>query len=153
MTETEQSAILGRRRDSATYVVAAAGYATPCWLWQGYLNHHGYGLATLNGRQMLAHRAFYILARGEIPRGLQVDHLCRNRACVNPEHLEAVTASENLRRGLTGRHPKMSARRLTDQQVRDIRTSDESNRALAVRLGVSHETVRAARSGRYYREV
>lgn len=71
---------------------------TGCWEWQGKLNRTGYGQTSLSDRTVLAHRAMYELARGAIPPGLTIDHLCRNRRCINPDHLEPVTLRENLRR-------------------------------------------------------
>ena len=76
-----------------------------CWLWLGQMQGRGYGQfqvtasKKLGGRQLvLAHRFSYELAKGQIPIGKEIDHLCHVRLCVNPEHLEAVTHTENLYR-------------------------------------------------------
>lgn len=69
-----------------------------CWLWIGTINGAGYGTFRLNGETIGAHRAVYEHVVGPIPAGLHIDHLCRVRNCVNPEHLEPVTPSENIRR-------------------------------------------------------
>ena len=87
-----------RERLAAKYVVDENG----CWLWQGALNWGGYGQFWLNGRRMNVHRASYLLHVGPIPDGLDLDHLCRVRHCINPAHLEPVTRSENLLRGNVG---------------------------------------------------
>lgn len=75
-----------------------------CWLWTGRIHKNGYGQLgrTVNGekRTLTAHRMSYEDARGLIPPGLTLDHLCRNRACVRPAHLEAVTHRENQERGI-----------------------------------------------------
>lgn len=75
-----------------------------CWPWQSPLNHHGYGQITIwighcSFRNAMAHRVAFELANRPIPSGLEIDHLCRNRRCVNPAHLEAVTRRENQHRG------------------------------------------------------
>lgn len=75
-----------------------------CWEWSGARSSGGYGRVPSGGRDALyAHRFAYELLVGPIPEGLQIDHLCRNRACCNPIHLEPVTPAENVRRGAAGR--------------------------------------------------
>lgn len=68
-----------------------------CLVWPG-AKSHGYGQISVNGKPKRVHRIAYELAYGPIPEGLEIDHLCGNRACCLPEHLEAVTHAENLRR-------------------------------------------------------
>jgi hypothetical protein len=70
-----------------------------CWQWQGALTTRGYGMFWYCGKQICAHVAAYLLHKGDIPEGLEVDHLCGNKACVNPDHLEAVTHQVNVARG------------------------------------------------------
>jgi hypothetical protein len=70
-----------------------------CWEWTGAITRLGYGNAYVGGRTMLAHRAVYEALVGPVPNGLTLDHLCRNRGCVNPAHLEPVTHRENVLRG------------------------------------------------------
>jgi hypothetical protein len=82
-----------------------------CWLWTASLNPTGYGAFGLGGRagrMHVAHRVAYEWIVGKVPAGLELDHLCRDRRCVNPAHLEAVTHRENVRRGngWSGRHAR-----------------------------------------------
>ena len=78
-----------------------------CWSWLRSIDRHGYGRfrVSIDGRkrQMSAHRASWLAIRGPIPFPLLPDHLCRNRSCVNPDHMELVDNAENCRRGETGK--------------------------------------------------
>jgi hypothetical protein len=71
-----------------------------CWIWKAQKNLNGYGRFRVctSISQFFAHRLSYIIHRGEIADGLQIDHLCRNRACVNPWHMEVVTGRTNTLR-------------------------------------------------------
>src|SRR3990167_11477361 len=73
---------------------------TGCWLWKASKDTGGYGRLNVQNRIIPAHRLSYQHWNGEIPTGKEIDHLCRNRSCVNPEHLEAVTHRENTLRGI-----------------------------------------------------
>lgn len=75
-------------------------FTTDCWEWQGHIIHNGYGQFGLNSKVVGSHRFAYELYNGKIPQGMTVDHLCRNRKCCNPEHLEIVTNKENILRGI-----------------------------------------------------
>lgn len=108
-----------------------------CWQWQRALDDRGYG--RVGAAKAPAHRFMYELLVGPIPEGMFLDHLCRNKACVNPGHLEPVTNAENQRRG--------DAAKLTWEDVRFIRAHysrhhrDCTLRALAARFGVTHGAV------------
>ena len=76
------------------------GYETPCWIWQLGLTPKGYARRRLPGetRMTFVHRASYQMKHGQVPDDLVIDHLCQQKSCVNPDHLEPVTIGENLRR-------------------------------------------------------
>jgi hypothetical protein len=81
---------------ATSHEVAESG----CWLWTAATNADGYGLLWRGNRSyLMAHRASYELHVGPIPEGLTIDHLCRNRRCINPAHLEPVTNRTNVLRG------------------------------------------------------
>lgn len=70
---------------------------TGCWNWKGNINGTGYGRVWIKGQRQMAHRVVYRLLKGNIGNK-QLDHICCNRKCVNPNHLQPVTAKENCRR-------------------------------------------------------
>lgn len=84
-------------------------HETGCWKWRGAVNSRGYGQFALDTVSKSAHRVSYQLHVGAIPEDLQLDHLCGNKRCVNPLHLEPVTAAENLARARAGGliHPSL----------------------------------------------
>lgn len=75
-----------------------------CWEWQGYKNADGYGKFQYCQKDYSVHNFMWECVYGPVPEGLELDHLCRNRACGNPIHLEAVTHLENIRRGIYNNH-------------------------------------------------
>lgn len=118
---------------------------TGCWVWQRKITH-GYAYVTVSGRSIRAARLYYTRQFGEIPDGLTIDHTCRNRACVNPEHLEAVTLAENVRR--------KPSTKLTMDDVRQIRklAQSMSNAEIARRFSVDASSVSRIITGRTWRE-
>lgn len=98
---------LERRVDAVDRVLTKVSQdSNGCWVFQGSLTGNGYGrINTPNGVRP-AHRVTYEYFISEVPEGLVLDHLCRNRACVNPYHLDPVTQSVNLARGKPRSVPK-----------------------------------------------
>lgn len=108
-----------------------------CWQWHSINEgNDGYGIAWVRGRRTKAHRAMYERERGPIPSGFQLDHLCRNRGCVNPAHLEVVTQAENCRRGANAKINQ----RIADE-IRTRLANGETGVALAREYGVSTSTI------------
>ena len=79
-----------------------------CWLWTASCSSEGYGRINISGKSTYAHRWAYEQAHGPIPEGMHIDHLCRVRHCVNPEHMEVVTNRQNFTRG---EHPNAKLHR------------------------------------------
>lgn len=88
-----------QRRIADRMDIMDLGFLTPCWISNRVAQPNGYTKIGVNGRTWLTHRLSYELVKGPALAHLVVDHLCRHRACVNPEHLELVTNRENLIRG------------------------------------------------------
>lgn len=91
------------RRTPAERFWAKVAKSDGCWQWMAARTPKGYGQFAPHRRHVYAHRYVYELVVGPIPEGLTIDHLCRNRGCVRPDHLEVVTRGENTRRGATPR--------------------------------------------------
>lgn len=106
-----------------------------CWLWTGSITTAGYGHFSISGNYYQAHRLLYILRRGPVTTE-HMDHLCRTHRCVNPWHLEPVTAAVNMQRG--------TRTRLTSELVDAIRIAHGNGRGvrtLARLYGVNHATI------------
>lgn len=130
------------------YIVEDRGYSSPCWVWQRATATNGYGTIVVkqpdgSREWKRAHRHFYEQAKGTVPEAHHLDHLCRVRGCVNPDHLEPVTHAENCRRGANAK--------LTARQVDLIRASDEPDVSLARRYGVTEGTVYNIRTWRSWK--
>lgn len=122
------------------YRIENRGYKTPCWIILRVPNSNGNTRLHIGRQFILGHRYFYEKFKGPIPDGLEIDHLCRVRNCVNPDHLEAVTRAINVQRGrnsiltredvykikghiASGMQPKLIARlfRITTATVSNIK--------------------------------
>jgi hypothetical protein len=118
-----------------------------CWLWTGHLNHEGYGLARVGGVNGGTHRHAWRMLRGPIPPGLTIDHLCRVRRCVNPDHMELVSMRENTLRGVGP-----SARNAVKTECAHGHPFDEENTQVALERGRLRRNCRAcgrARTARF----
>ena len=96
--------------------------STGCWIWQGHLTK-GYGMIDIgNTGKKYVHILMFVLKYGNIPPGLELDHVCRNRSCVNPDHVEIVTRAVNIQRGKLAKMNPDSVRelrKLYDKGLRD----------------------------------
>jgi HNH endonuclease len=132
------------RRKPVRYVEVPTGYQTNCWFWLLAKNPQGYGMCRdSTGKMALAHRAYYELEHGPIPEDLQCDHLCRVPACIRPDHIEPVSAAENVRRG--------RATKLKPDAVYEIRCSPEKQMVLARRYGVDQSQISRIKNNHTWR--
>jgi len=122
---------------------------TGCWVFQLKNRSHkkdGYGRLNREGRQVVAHKYFYEKKYGPVPRGMMLDHLCRNRACCNPDHVEPVTCAENSRRGANAK--------LAADDVAIIRLRIEAGESctdIAKAFGVCRATISHIKNGRLWK--
>lgn len=137
----------------------AADEQSGCWLWRGSLSAEGRAVLQrfAHESKTSAARLAYETFRGAIPAGKFVCHTCDNPACVNPDHLFLGTPADNsadmARKGRAARGEKNAQAKLTASQVRDIRASSESVRALSRRYGVGRVNIKNARDGRTWAHV
>lgn len=130
-----------------------------CWIWTGTIGSNGYGLIKDNYRTRTAHRVSYELHKGPIPQGLMICHTCDVKACVNPEHLYAGDAFDNMRdkkeRGRQNirrgtRHPHA---KLTEADIVYIRTSGKRGAALAREYDMKPSTMSQIKRGLRWKHV
>lgn len=139
--------------------VAIPANHADCWLWTGTQNDTGYGRFRIASRWAAAHRYAYKALKGPIPDGMQVRHLCHNRLCCNPMHLEIGTAKENIQDSVVaGRHPHGGTNgnaKLGNEAVIYIRQNPDrlTGNQLAEQFGVSKGTISNVKSGKIWRHV
>lgn len=130
------------------YRVEDRGYETPCWTWLlATVKSTGYGITKVGRTSFPAHRRYWQEIHGPVPEGMHLDHLCRNRNCVNPDHLEAVTPAVNKQRGAG---VKLCADQIPE--IRRLLAEGVYQRVLAERFGVSTTAIADVKYRRTWKE-
>lgn len=126
---------MGRNINSPQQMLSKTTNKGGCILWNGVKDKDGYGISSIKGKKMPAHRAHFILTNGELPTNQYVLHKCINRSCINLEHLYVGTQKDNIKdqidAGTFVRGSKNGKARLTETQIYSIRISKLSCRELA----------------------
>lgn len=127
--------------DESRWSVEERGYGTPCWVWRGEVLNTGYGRIRRHdgGGTELAHRIVYERCSGPIPKGTTLHHHCRVKACVNPEHLQAMTHRDNCRLDPGGRPREISESHV--KLMREFEDMGIARRHIAAMLGCSRASV------------
>ena len=123
------------RPDKPQYIVDKT---TGCWNWNWSKNKLGYGNLTRDGKARKAYQVYYELEYGPVPPGKELDHLCRNPSCVNPEHLEAVTHATNMRRGASTKLTEADVRSIRDLHLQGISYSKLSKQFAVTKGMIGH---------------
>lgn len=126
-------------------------FSGDCWEWTASVNSKGYGTFWIDGKCQLAHRVSYEKYRNEIPDGLQIDHLCRNKRCVKPSHLEPVTNEENNRRRWEAYTVCGNGHPMTPENIRVHRrkngpTTNECRTCAVARVQANRDAKKAAKA-------
>jgi len=128
------------------YVIEDRDYKTPCWIWKRHINRQGYGMMRdleKSGKLRSAHKTYYERKYGSVPEDLTLDHLCRVRCCVNPDHLEPVTLLVNVDRGISCT--------ITSDQILETKrflSLDVSQTEISLLVGISQSAVSDIKLGR-----
>jgi len=129
-----------------------------CWLWTGYADKDGYGYTRIATHNFRAHRASYIVFRGDIPEGMRACHKCDNAGCINPDHIFLGTDADNIADKIRkGRHRgggnAAGNAKLNASEVLRIRTESGTHRDIGDKYGVKESTVSLIKRGKTWRHL
>lgn len=136
--------------DVLTPLVKLGATPADCWEWQAKLSANGYGHKQSGGKTMLAHRWMFQIFNGWIPQGAVLNHLCSNRKCVNPAHLELTTQAGNARHG---KNAKLDIAQVSAIKAALVGARWGDRKQIAARFGVSPQLITDIKYGRAWREV
>lgn len=160
MRERLLAASVSRTLEEDLYRILARCEIGDCWEWTGKLTQGGYGTSFAGSHKMgtyrtvLVHRFVFAVLTRQIIHGLDIDHLCKNRKCCNPDHLEPVTRAENIRRGATGKVPAWNRHHPRPNRVKKVcKYGHDKSDAYILKSGArSCRTCALERSRRAYQD-